>query len=223
MCSQVSKWWNDDRIMWYKRAAENSSFHKSISSYISRYITSDESIAELGCGLGYFTNEMDMRGYQINGYDIDNDAISFARNNFKKNIYTLKDCFSSDISADIAICIFFGKITHNDNFEKLSNIARKKLIYITGGGSERHIPTCEIDTFLKDRNTEFEKEETTIPFHQPFIDLDEAEQFLSTYYKGTSLEGKRRMIHPTEDERYRYILENNKKLTIYIIQKGGNE
>ena len=223
MCSKVMPWWNEEKILWYKRAAECSSFHKILASCISKHIDISDSIAELGCGLGYFSDEIDSRGYHINGYDIDSNAIFFARKNFKKDIFDVKDCFSQDISADVAICIFFGKITRDDNYTKLSRIANKKLIYVTGGGSERHIPTVEIDEFLSSNNIKSRKEEITIPFHQPFIDKDESERFLKTYYKGNILEEKRNMVLPCDDERYKYILQNNKKLTIYIIEKGGNE
>lgn len=222
MHSEVRAWWNERRIMWYKRAAEHCSFHSELASILSKSIEKNLSIAELGCGLGYFSNEMAKLGYDIKGFDIDPEAIDFAKDSFGSSLFEKRDCLTSSIKRDVAICIFFGKITRDDNFEKLSSVARDKLIYVTGGGSERHISTSEIDSFLESKGITPNKTEVTIPFPQPLLDEKECEEFLSTYYSGEIRDLKRKSIRKTDDERYKYILENNKKLTIYSIQTGGN-
>ena len=46
-------WWDEERIIWYERAAKCCSFHKELSEIILKHIDISRSVNEIGCGLGH--------------------------------------------------------------------------------------------------------------------------------------------------------------------------
>lgn len=219
MSSNIKLWWNNEKISWYIRAANRSDFHKSIICAISEFIPKSESIADLGCGLGYLTNEFATEGYSIYGYDIDERAINKATEIHKRDIFKKCDCYTLDNVADNSIALFFGKLTEDKNYEILLRTSRKRLIYITGGGSKRRTSDDEIKRFLDSKGAVYRKKEITLSFDQPLIDKREADKFLVAYYTGTVLEYKKMMIEPYSDNEFHLILRNKKEITIYEINK----
>lgn len=223
MRSEITPWWDSRKIMWYNRAASHSNFHKTLSDELSKLIDIKESIIESGCGLGYISEELYKRGYKITAYDSDKTAIESARERSGLDIYSIADCFNLQLSADTLLTVFFGKITDEDNFDRLTRNIKKQFLYVTGGGAARHTTTANIEDFLKSRSIPFNKTKAIIPFHQPLKDETEAEDFLDTYYKGELKEIKRRSLKNCNDTLYSLLLENNKEITIFDIKTGGSK
>ena len=218
MPSGVSRWWNEDRIRWYERAAEHSCFHERLAEAIEAEII-DGTIAEAGCGLGYLSERLYRDGYDIAAYDIDHAVIERAIERSGLSIFRECDCYDIKEPYDYMIALFFGRITEGSNFDMLMKGVRKSLIYIIGGHSARHTSNESVDAFLLGRSCSYRSSCIELDFSQPFIDKTDAERFLSSYYSGKEREDKEKRIKPYGQYGYDYILENQKKLTIYRIEK----
>ncbi len=223
MCSKVN-WWNDERISWYERASEYSQFHSILASILSQSIRKKDKVIEAGSGLGYLTNALYTKGIKnIKGYDIDEKAIAFASSHFDSNLFELKDIFTENEMCDVLVCVFFGKLSRNNNFESFSRIARRKIIYVTGGGSARHVPPEEIMDYLDSVDADYTIRPMTIPFNQPFVDEEEAELFLQSYYKDDIRNEKRKCLRLCPIPGYPIMLKNKKDITIFEIEMGDNK
>ena len=62
-------WWTDEKIAFYERASMYSSFHRDLASLIEEHIGKDDTIMELGAGLGHVTSILYNDGYTISAYD----------------------------------------------------------------------------------------------------------------------------------------------------------
>ena len=220
MSSEIKRWWNEDKIQWYERAAEHTDFHSRLAKELSSIIPAKSSIAEYGCGLGYLAYELYKLGYNVNAYDIDADAIKIAKERTNTDIYTESDCYELSSSSDYAIAMFFGRITEPGNIERLMKPVRHGLIYITRGGSARHTDPSLVSEFLNGRKLSFNIRELELEFSQPLENSEDASAFLKTYYRDEELR-KDKMSHlkPYGKHGFEYIMENRKKLTIYTIRK----
>ena len=221
MSLEVKPWWNENRIKWYERASKCSDFHKKLTKAIESMISKDDTILELGCGLGYCTELLYKDGFCISAYDIDASVIEEARMRSGLDIFRQGDSYKLDDNANTLLLVFFGKITKGNNFDIFSKLAKKTIIYVTGGGSLRHTSEKEVEEFLRGRRLRYEKQVQTIAFHQPLEDEIEVEEYLCSYYEGQTLEEKREKIKRLKSARYKYILENNKKIAIFKIDVEG--
>lgn len=219
MSSEIKKWWDDDKIRWYIRGAASSDFHQKLASILSRMVNKNESIAELGCGLGYLTEELSKLGYNITGYDNNSTVIDIASKRCKNAHFETIDCYTLDTAADVSIALFFGKLTEEENLKCLLKSAKKRLIYITGGGSKRRTSDDEIERALENKELSYKKTKAALNFDQPLLDRDEAERYLDAYYKGTVKEEKRKRIEKVDSDEFGYVLRNLKDLSIYEIYK----
>ena len=211
-------WWSDDKIRLYEIAASASCFHDELASLISQHLNKNETIYELGCGLGYITSRLNDKGYNITGLDSDNKAISFAKNKFPSASYILGDAFNLDISVDVIICVFFGRLREEDNLNKLFSLCKKRIIYIQNehAGSletefERSKETAE---YLKQRGVSFSYTTHRLSFDQPLKDEEELSIFLRENYKTRDINIK------IEKENNGFIARNNKAFGLFEIIKG---
>ena len=123
-------WWTDEKIDFYDRAASASDFHRRLADLLEPYLGQAASIAELGCGLGFMTAQLTDRGHAVTGYDSDQRAISWAARRFPFSAFRCRDCYSLGLVADTSIAVFFGRLTSDDNCERLLETCSRRLIYV---------------------------------------------------------------------------------------------
>ena len=85
-------WWTEKRIAFYERAQEASPFTSQLADLIEPCLTG--SGAELGCGLGFMTEELRRRGHVVTGYDTDPLALAYARSHVPLSSFSGEDCYS---------------------------------------------------------------------------------------------------------------------------------
>ena len=221
------KWWNERKIEWYERASLFSDFHTLLSREIESLINKDESILELGSGLGYVSDILAKDGYNISSYDIDERVIERAKERSGLDIYHTADYKDLNIKGDVVLTIFFGRLWSDDNLSSLLSRAKKRLISIhslhTGQNDtikSRKTPGLEESlSFLKDKGLEAKGKEITIPFPQPLSSLEEAKLFIKESYPGKDVSLYLPYVKKTGDKTYPYILSNKKRMVILAIDK----
>ncbi len=210
-------WWSDEKIRLYEKAASASSFHKELTALIVSHLEKGESIVELGCGLGYITNELTLNGYEVTGVDTDEKAIAFAKKKFPSSAFILADAYTTPIVKDVALAVFFGRIKAEDNLDVLLSSCTKKLIYIqnehAGSGDTDYSKSLETEEYLKSRNVNYNLSLHRLSFNQPLSSEEEAEIFVRENYKNRK---NNTSIEKTDDG---YIAINRKAFGLFVIHK----
>lgn len=212
-------WWNEDRIRWYKAAVSYSNFPKLLASEIAQSLNKNEKIIELGCGLGYISEELYKMGFDIKGYDIDSLAINEAKKRSGLDIFHEADCTRTIPNGDTLIAIFFGHFKDKEYLSNVLNATRHKLIIISNlhtGLDFETKKTSDIEDNLKDLKFKYTSNTLSIPFPQPFENYDDAIKFVESYYKS---EFKTKILEKIHGKGDLYLLENNKNIVIRHILK----
>ena len=227
MSSRVKgPWWDEKRIEWYERASDHSDFQERLSALIKRFIPEDESVTELGCGLGYQGELLCRSGYRVRSYDIDSSVIKRAEERSGLGIFRVADYLEIDERRDAVLSVFFGRITEGDNLERLLSLADKHLVYIQSAHSgqspalrRKGDNTEKTIAFLKERNIPFTHEKHTIPFPQPLKSIEEGRDFISSYYGKEKADDYLPYIKESNNREFPYSLMNNKEFIVFDIRK----
>ena len=216
-------WWDDERIGWYREAAAASRFHRLLADEIGKHAGKDESILELGCGLGYVAELLHSDGFRISATDSDPAAIKEAIRRTGYGIYSLLDASSPLPHADTILMIFFGHLSDNGHLRRYLSSAGK-LIYIISehrgqSGSLRHRPG-EPDATMRFLSSQKGIRWRRIPFEadfsQPLSSIEDAWAYTRRMY-GNEKAGKyMEFIRRTDGG---YLLPNHKHSSIFIITK----
>ena len=216
-------WWDDERIRWYREAAAETRFHRSLADEIEKHIGKDETILELGCGLGYVAGLLHGDGFRISATDSDPAAIEEAIKRTGYGIYSLLDASSPLPYADTVLMIFFGHLSDDGNLRRYLESAGK-LIYIISehrgqSGSLRHRPG-EPDATMRFLSSQKGIRWRRIPFEadfsQPLRSIEDAWTYTRRMY-GNEKAGKYMEFIRRTDEGY--LLPNHKHASIFIITK----
>ena len=220
MRSRVA-WWDDEKIMWYERAAAECFFHQKLSEHILDHIDRSRPIHEAGCGLGHTAEILFHRGLDITASDCDPGAIAQASWRSSLDIFSIRDAYDLPYSPQLLI-IFFGRISENGNlFRFLRNTER--IICILSEHSGQGIETGrkgseETERFLIESGIAFTKESFTIPFPQPLISMDEARHFIERSYGRDFTESLIPCVQSSSGC-YPLLFRNDKRCTLFDIRK----
>ena len=216
-------WWDEERIRWYSEAAAETRFHRSLADEIEKHIGKDETILELGCGLGYVAGLLHGDGFRISATDSDPAAIEEAIRRTGYGIYSLLDASSPLPYADTVLMIFFGHLSDNGNLRRYMSSAGK-LIYIISehrgqSGSLRH-RSGEPEETMRFLSSQEGIIWSRIPFEadfsQPLRSMADAWAYTRRMY-GEEKAGKYMEFIRRTDEGY--LLPNHKHASIFIITK----
>ena len=214
-------WWNERKAGMYLRAVSMSNFHSSLASLIQPYLEKGMSIAELGCGLGTLTHELSSRGFDIKGYDIDDTALETAARLYPDDTFIKDDCYKLSGVADTALCVFFGRISIEDNYEKLMNTCRKRLIYVSSEHSDytetTYRETDGIASYLDSRKASFTVMKEHLHFDQYLKDEEELAIFIEENYTKRRRSFNRKVIRNSGP--YPIKVVNDKAFGLFVIEK----
>ena len=214
-------WWNERKADMYLRAASMSCFHSSLATLIQPHLEKGTDIAELGCGLGTLTHELSSRGFDITGYDIDDTALETAVRLYPDDTFIKADCYELTDAADTALCVFFGRLTIEDNYEKLMRACRKKLIYISSEHADyteaSYRESNEIASFLASRKASFTVIKEHLHFDQYLKDEEELEIFIEENYTKRGRPFNRKVVRNSGS--YPIKVVNDKAFGLFVIEK----
>lgn len=218
-------WWTEESILWYERASNAGNYHGKLTEAIKRHIREDESIIELGCGLGYEAELLSDAGFDILAYDKEKKVIDEARKRSGKDIFLCSDVSDIRIKADVVLCINYGHIESDADLKAIKDHALKRVIYVISRHSGHNQDTRPdrtdlITGILEKEGMRFSKEELCLDFSQPLGSEEEARSFIRWTYLGKNQNQYLGFLEKTYDNDYPYVFRNRKNLVLFDIETG---
>ena len=216
-------WWDEERIIWYERAAKCCSFHKELSEIILKHIDISKPVNEIGCGLGHAAEILYKRGVDISASDRDPMVIKAARERSGLDIFSVHDAEEGIGPTPQLLMIFFGRLIDDGKLGRYLESA-ERIIYILSEHSGQGIDTgrkgsMETERFLREYpGIEFSSEHFMIPFPQPLESIDEARHFIGKSYGEDRIDALLPFVQPSHKD-YPLIFINNKKCTLFDIRR----
>ena len=216
-------WWDEERIIWYERAAKCCSFHKELSEIILKHIDISRPVNEIGCGLGHAAEILYKRGVDISASDRDPMVIKAARERSGLDIFSVHDAEEGIGPTPQLLMIFFGRLIDDGKLGRYLESA-ERIIYILSEHSGQGIDTgrkgsMETERFLREYpGIDFSAEHFMIPFPQPLESIDEARHFIGKSYGEDRIDALLPFVQPSHKD-YPLIFINNKKCTLFDIRR----
>ena len=227
--------WTDESIDWWKRAVPYSDYYKILIRIFREYLSRDETIFDIGCGLGNVSLELSPFVRRIKGFDINERVL----NEFKKeiqrrgidNISVSSEKWEKfkEPKCDTVIACSFG-IMKND-LNSFLKIARKQVLVVRGRKEDPGMPVLpqgkeyragEEEKYLQEQKIPYYKRIVYAEFGQPLRSREEAVEFVRFY--GMNDEEKinaflDNKLITLQQGRDRYFLPNRKEVVIFVIPK----
>lgn len=221
-------WWTEESIEWFECASLRTDYHIRLSNEIEDLLSSCKSVIEFGCGLGYESEILKKRGYDISSFDIDQNVINHAKARTGLDIFHICDVNKNDASADALLCINYGHIEKIDHLEVLLSHAKVRLVYVISrhnahGADTRPDRTEEIKTLLEEHDYRFLMKEVSMVFDQPLKSMDEARAFIEWTYLGKNTYKYLSFVEKTDDEQYPFVFRNRKENVLFSIETKGEK
>lgn len=210
--------WDNKSINWFKKSAENTLFHKTIANEIVKFIEKDSSLLSLGSGLGYLERELSPYFKEITLVDTSKDATIFLEKNKTDNQIIINEDFKNiNKKADYLLLSFFSRMYINDNLEDFLKLTNKKIFYLV---NQRHSDEKEIIKYLISKGVNFTYKHMRLNFNQ-ILKKEELNDYLNHYYSNATTEKRARLLKQVRKiDNNNIIFENNKKIILFIIDRG---
>ncbi len=183
--------WTSQSIKRFLDASEYTNYHENLADKITPYLEAEDTLCDVGCGLGRLDIFLAPHVSQITAIDFDAEVIEELRKStFNKGIHNINaicdDAAKSAGTHDIFLMSFFG---HFDEMKKYFGYCRKKLIRITNMSDKSNFypeiyrrkdkPSVSIiEKGLKEERINYELITDDIEFGQPLRSEEDAESFV---------------------------------------------
>lgn len=229
--------WSEQSIQWFLEASVFTGFHKALAKKISPFLEFEDSLCDIGCGLGRLDLELAPYVRKLTAFDIDPEVVGIlykdAQSRSLHQLYPLcADVATFRGRFDVVLMSFFGK-SEIDIVHGLG-LCRKKMIRIVNVENKsslypsRHRKTVKdtvsvVSRELEEQSLSFHLETPSIEFGQPFRSRQGAENFVCCHapdIESRELEDflKEHLVETGESD-FPFYLPNEKRVGIFIIDK----
>ncbi|MCD8212380.1 MAG: class I SAM-dependent methyltransferase [Oscillospiraceae bacterium] len=228
--------WNDRSIRWFRDASAYTGFHAQLAGAILSHIPVRDSLCDVGCGSGLIDFILAPDFGQITCVDRDPVAIRSVEEQAGilglDNVSALcLDGGSLSGQWGTVMALFHGT---RELLPHYLSLARDQMILVTHGSAEgsfgpsdrrgtKHIHTSVMEGWLLDMGVDFDVEEFSLEYGQPFTDLEDARAFLTAYAAPMEPEELENYLHQqlqqTDDSTFPYYLPNCKKVALFTVPR----
>lgn len=195
--------WTEKNLVWFSRAAAKTSFYDQIFDKCSRVLDAESRVFDLGCGAGFLSMVLAPYVRSVTGVDIDATAVNFLRKNCYKRGLSNVICQVADWHqwepeqpADVVfLCYCDGLLSET---KKICTLAKEYIVAVLPfrkndfhldeffplpdqWADRENIP--KVTEFLEKRRIPFQFFSLAYEFGQPFLKIEEYEEFLNFYYQ----------------------------------------
>ena len=161
--------WTDQSMDWYEQAALHCDFHRQLARLIQPCLSGCDTIADLGCGLGYLSMELAQNCQQMICLDVSEPALErLAQNCLRRGIRNLKTTrgdwtlWQPQPRPDAVVLSFCNGM--GQRLPILARLARKVIISVMPASDEEN-DSYDLNRYLpkRDRYRGRENHKTVLP------------------------------------------------------------
>ena len=223
--------WSDREIAWYERAVRMTGFDDFLYEELRPYLRPEETICDLGCGIGYLSRCLCRHGFSVTAIDRSENAIRYltrcaAEEGLNRLIPRMADwtALPPEENWDTILMCFAGQM-QVDRYP-----FRKRLIILQ---NERHQSQARPDDLQRfDREAQkqaawqidparytWHYRHLTREFGQPLHSPDEGMAYLEAYHYPWSREELMERLVLTGDDVFPFYLPRQKEIGMYVIER----
>lgn len=218
--------WTDQSIKWFKDASEYSGFHEEVGELIRPFLSENDTLMDIGCGLGYLDMALAKYVSNIKVVDIDKNVINHVKKRCKEhrinNIQALCGNVNENMeNRDVILMSFFGR---DGQMERALPYCNKRLIRIVNESNAGNLYPSRyrkhtkstipiVEDILDENGLIYKKIQASIEFGQPLSSVSEAREFILYH----APEATNKEVNDFLDNNS--IETNNRDLPIYIPNK----
>ncbi len=233
--------WNEKSFGWFRRASEYTGYNKKLAEILYQHIEKFGTLCDLGCGMAQTDIELAEKIGHVTCIDLDQGAVDYVRERAEAlNISNLEvKCLDARTAAglwDTVMSIYHGEA--EDFVKNFLPLASDRFIAVVHGkpkGSlgpkqcrekKNNYAEMTADT-LNELGVRYYREEYRLEFGQPFLDMEEAIDFVKTYsLNPTDVEIDeylKETLIKSGDDKYPLYLPNEKHFAVFVIRRQENE
>jgi SAM-dependent methyltransferase len=232
--------WTNEKIEFFERASEYTGFHKNLAAIILPHIDSDDTLIDVGCGLGLIDFELASYVKSVTAVDTHPAVIQYMQRRIKQsglcNIFPrIEDAEALDGETwDVILMSFFGVC--DDLLNAMISKAKKRAIVIchdrtreavcdsiVPGANRRFADDTE--RFLNANGYHYDRQVVAFEFGQPLKSEREAIRFWECYAseadageKAAHMESFLKRLIKTENPVYPYYLPKLKQMAVFAVE-----
>lgn len=214
--------WEGKTLIEYVRAGQFEPYAEDVVNKVKEYIK-DKEVVDAGCGPGNISSVLSKYAAKVTGIDTQTEAIEYAKELYAdvKNLsFKVGNFFDLESnSCDVLFGVSIGRIDERNL--KLIRIPRKYLIFVNTLKSQ-YFPKRNHneydDTILKNKNYKYETFRLSTSFGQPFLNYDEAFDFIRRHNLSDDYEKFAKDNIKEIQSEYPLYLENKKNIQITVIE-----
>ena len=224
--------WNKKSIEWYLDASSYGDFQTRLAGKIAPYIQKEDTVCDLGCGLGRLDLLLAPAASHITCVDVDKTVLDILENDATQQPnLSVRCCDVHDIrdKFDVVLMAFFGYPPQL--MMECRKLAKKRMIRVVhtsshvslrpGAHSKKRETVQEISDFLDRAGCTYEVIQDAFEFGQPLVSKDDARDFVKGKYDTLSDHEIDRCLKAhlmeTGREDFPFYLPQKKDLGIFII------
>lgn len=238
---ELSYSWNENTITWFLRASAYTCFHRILAKAILPHLEANDSVCDIGCGLGRLDLELAPHVAEMTALDINPDVVRIldgdatAQNHQHLSAICMDAAMLSSVY-DVVIMSFYGKIDSElENFERC---CKKKIIRIVNEqnhsrlypGAHRRTKKDTVSivrqALLREKRS-FHLDLVSAEFGQPLRTWQEATEFVR-HHAPEACEQEisaflDEQIIQTAHEEFPLYLPNQKSVGIFVIERKESD
>lgn len=234
--------WTAESVEWYIRAERENHFHRDIADHLKEFVSSGESLTDVGCGLGCVDFALSPFVKNILCVDVEPLVITEVNRQIREtgcgNISAVC-CDWQELkhnSCDVLLLCSFGRLS--EDLERFLKLCRKKILYVRrsekvfseGFTSEYYLKNAvqKEERYAREHGLDVTVRYFMAQAGQPFRNMQEAVRF-TEYYRlappgQTAMQYLDGRLRVRDGGEYPLYLPNKKEMFLLCAEKrsGGN-
>ena len=220
--------WTEKSVRWYAEAVKYTGFDKELSEHILSFLPNDETVCDLGCGIGYLALELARRGYDVTA--VDHDAVALAwlsaeRERIKPEKLTIMHQEWESLGEvpiwDNIVMVSAGGLEP----EFYRRLCRKRLIIVDRAKLSSHVRADGRPSARRTSLNEWEQNVTfsnsfALEFGQPFRTENAAREYLEYMGGREGVEDTLKRLVTTDRSDFPLYLPYRKELTLRVYENA---
>lgn len=218
--------WTRQTIGWYAAAVAYTGFGRKLADIVTDYLPKNETVCDLGCGIGWLALELAARGYAVTAMDKSAGAIAWLRDERDRRGLSTLEALEQDWRSleeeplwDNIVMVSAGRSEDTEPFFR--RLCRKRLIVADRVHLSSHVRadggTSAQRRILPSAAGPMEALQTfSLEFGQPLTSLEDARAYISVFGGAAAMGETLSTLVETGDAAFPFYLPYRKDLELIV-------